>query len=171
MNTISIELLRPNNSNPRFIKESQFNKLVKSIKDFPEMLNLRPIIIDVDNVVIGGNMRLKACIHIGLDKVPVIVFTEEMAKKTNEKRVAAGKKEKTYKQLCDSFIIKDNISSGEWDWDMLANDWNIQNLEDDGLYAMQFPKEDYFPDEKKDSNDDKETKEKKSCNQCGKYLL
>jgi site-specific DNA-methyltransferase (adenine-specific) len=111
---MKIKDIIPNPNNPRIIKDDKFAKLVQSIKEFPEMLELRPIVIDEDNMVLGGNMRLKACIEAGLTDVPVKVatLTEEQKKE---------------------FIIKDNVSGGEWDWDILANEWEVEQLEEWGL--------------------------------------
>jgi len=104
-----------NPNNPRVIKDEKFRKLVRSIKDFPKMLELRPIVVDENNMVLGGNMRLKACIELGLKDVPTI-----QAKDLTEEQ----KKE---------FIIKDNVGFGEWDWDDLANNWEVEELTDWGL--------------------------------------
>lgn len=109
-----ISQIKPNPNNPRIIKDQKFKLLVKSIQEFPEMLELRPIVIDENNVVLGGNMRLKACIEAGLTDVPVKVATLSEAQKKE-------------------FIIKDNVSFGEHDWDLLANEWDIQSLDDWGL--------------------------------------
>lgn len=105
----------PNPANPRTISAHKFKKLVQSIKDFPQMLDLRPIVVDENMVVLGGNMRLKACIEAGLWEVPVIK-AEQLTEKQKEE-----------------FIIKDNVGFGEWDWDMLANEWEAQSLEDWGM--------------------------------------
>ena len=112
---MNIKQIKPNTNNPRIIKGDKFNKLVQSIKDFPEMLKLRPIVIDEDNVVLGGNMRLKACTEAGLTDVPV--------------KVAKGLTEDQKRE----FIVKDNVGFGEWDWDILANEWEGSNLSDWGL--------------------------------------
>jgi ParB-like chromosome segregation protein Spo0J len=104
--------LNPNN--PRLIKDDNFKKLVQSIKDFPEMLDIRPIVVNADMVILGGNMRFKACKEAGLKEVPIIVadnLTEEQQRE---------------------FLIKDNVSGGEWDWSLLA-DWNTEQLEGWGL--------------------------------------
>lgn len=113
--TIPITEIHLNPENPRVIKDERFQKLVKSIKEFPEMLDLRPIVIDENNVVLGGNMRLKALQELGYKEVPVV-----HAKDLTEEQ----KKE---------FIIKDNVGYGEWDWDILANDWDPNQLEEWGL--------------------------------------
>jgi DNA modification methylase len=116
---IAINLIKENPSNPRVIKDDKFQILVNSIKAFPEMLNIRPIVINSDMIVLGGNMRLKACIAAGLKSVPVIrtTFSQEKQKE---------------------FIIKDNISGGEWDWDMIANEWNADELTAWGLDIPDF---------------------------------
>ena len=115
MELININKVKENLNNPRIIKDVKFKKLVQSIKDFPEMLDLRPIVVDANMVVLGGNMRLKACKEAGFKEVPVLVadkLTDEQQKE---------------------FIIKDNVGFGEWDWDVLANEWEAQDLEDWGL--------------------------------------
>jgi DNA modification methylase len=115
MQRAAIGTIIPNPVNPRIIKDDKFKKLVKSIQDFPEMLELRPIVVDGNMVVLGGNMRLKACIAAGLKEVPIIVA---------DNLTDAQKSE---------FIIKDNVGFGEWDWDLLANQWDVEALEDWGL--------------------------------------
>jgi DNA modification methylase len=115
MQRAAIGTIIPNPSNPRIIKDDKFKKLVKSIQEFPQMLELRPIVVDGNMVVLGGNMRLKACIAAGLKEVPIIVA---------DQLTDAQKAE---------FIIKDNVGFGEWDWDLLANQWDVEALEDWGL--------------------------------------
>lgn len=112
---IDINKIKENPKNPRYINKDRFNKLVKSIKKFPEMLEKRPLVIDEDNMVLGGNMRLKALKKAGVKKVWI-----DVAKDWSEEQ----KKE---------FIIKDNIGYGEWDYDSLANDWDLETLDDWGL--------------------------------------
>ena len=153
---IDIDKIKMNNENPRVIKDNKFKKLVKSIKDFPEMLEKRPLIIDENNVVLGGNMRLKALEHLKYKKVPVIQVTDWSEEKKKE------------------FIIKDNVGFGEWDWDILANQWNINNLNDWGLevpmmleennnYTKKIEAPKYEPSDKKPTLkelcDDKKSKE------------
>jgi len=117
---MNINEIKPNQNNPRIIKDDKFKKLVKSIQDFPQMLELRPIVIDENNIVLGGNMRLKACVEAGLKDVPV-----KQAKDLTEDQ----KKE---------FIVKDNVGYGEWDWDDLANNWDEQLLTEWGLDIPNF---------------------------------
>lgn len=105
----------PNEDNPRTIQEKNFKKLVKSIKEFPEMLALRPIVLDEANVILGGNMRYQACLEAGLTDIPVTI--------------AKGLTEDQKKE----FIIKDNVSGGDWDWSELMNSWDTDLLSDWGL--------------------------------------
>lgn len=120
MERVDIKQVRSNPDNPRFIKGNKFDKLVKSIKEFPQMLDLRPIVVNQDMIVLGGNMRLKACEEAGLKEVPII-FADNLTPEQEKE-----------------FIIKDNSSFGEWDWDLLANEWNTDQLID---WGMDLPKE------------------------------
>ena len=106
--------IKINPNNPRLIKDDKFKKLVKSIKDFPEMLDIRPIVVNKDMIILGGNMRYKACKEAGLKEVPIIItdLTEEQQRE---------------------FLIKDNTSGGEWDWNMIANEWDVEQLAEWGL--------------------------------------
>jgi DNA modification methylase len=117
---MNINEIKPNPNNPRLIKDHKFKQLVKSIQDFPQMLELRPIVIDENNMVLGGNMRLKACIEAGLTDVPVIHANNLSEEKKKE------------------FIVKDNVGYGEWDWDDLANNWDAQELTEWGLDIPNF---------------------------------
>jgi hypothetical protein len=115
MKKFKISDIKLNPNNPRLIKDDKFEKLVKSIKEFPEMLDIRPIVVNADMVILGGNMRFKACKEAGLKEIPVIVadnLTEEQQRE---------------------FLIKDNTSGGEWDFEVLANEWDNEQLEDWGL--------------------------------------
>lgn len=112
---VNIKEVKPNPSNPRTIKDAKFKKLVQSIKDFPQMLELRPIVVDKDYIVLGGNMRLKACLAAGLKEIPILI-----ADQLTEEQKA-------------EFIIKDNVGFGDWDWDVLANEWPVDKLEEWGL--------------------------------------
>jgi DNA modification methylase len=114
MEIVKITSIKLNPNNPRIIKDDKFKKLVQSIKDFPEMLNIRPIVVNKDMIILGGNMRYKACREAGLKEVPIIV-TDLSEEKQRE------------------FLIKDNTSGGEWDWEVLANEWDADKLEDWGL--------------------------------------
>lgn len=106
--------IKLNPNNPRIIKDDKFKKLVQSIKDFPEMLDIRPIVVNKEGIILGGNMRFKACAEAGIKEPPYVVvdLTEEQQKE---------------------FLIKDNVSGGEWDWEALANEWNVEQLEGWGL--------------------------------------
>jgi hypothetical protein len=119
MKRVPISQVIPNPTNPRIIKDDKFKKLVKSIEEFPEMLELRPIVVDANMVVLGGNMRLKACLAAGLKEIPIIVA---------DKLTDAQKAE---------FVIKDNVGFGEWDWEILANQWEADALVEWGLEVWQ----------------------------------
>jgi hypothetical protein len=114
MEKIEITKIKLNPNNPRLIKDDKFKKLVQSIKDFPEMLDIRPIVVNKEMIILGGNMRYKACKEAGLKQVPIIIadLTEDQQKE---------------------FLIKDNTSGGEWDFDLLANEWDAEQLEAWGL--------------------------------------
>ncbi len=116
---IQINKIKPNPNNPRIIKDEKFQKLVQSIKDFPDMLNKRPIVVNKEMIVLGGNMRLKACIEAGMKEVPVIVadWSEEQQRE---------------------FIIKDNVGFGEWDWELIANEWDAEQVTEWGLDIPDF---------------------------------
>ena len=120
---VAINKVFPNSSNPRTIKEGKFKKLVNSIQDFPEMLELRPIVVSKDMEILGGNMRYQACKEVGLKEVYII-----KADKLTDKQI-------------EEFIVKDNVGFGEWDWDVLANDWDINELEEWGLDGFPFEEE------------------------------
>ena len=119
-----ISAIKANPNNPRIIKDDKFAKLVTSIKEFPKMLELRPIVVNDDMIVLGGNMRLKACKEAGLKEVPVIKASELTEAEQRE------------------FIIKDNVGFGEWDMEMLANEWNAEELADWGLDLPEFSVDD-----------------------------
>jgi ParB-like chromosome segregation protein Spo0J len=112
---VKIEEVQSNPNNPRVIKDYKFKKLVKSIQDFPQMLELRPIIVNDNMIVLGGNMRLRACMEAGLKQIPIIKASELTTEQQQE------------------FIIKDNVAFGEWDWDVLANEWVNDDLYNWGI--------------------------------------
>ena len=117
---VKLDLIKLNPNNPRLIKDDKFKKLVQSIIDFPQMLEIRPIVVNADMIILGGNMRYKACKEAGIKEIPVIIadnLTEEQQKE---------------------FLIKDNVSGGEWDWDILANEWDSEQLEAWGLDLVGF---------------------------------
>ena len=120
--TVKISDVKSNPNNPRLIKDDKFKKLVQSLKDFPEMANVRPIVVNQDFVVLGGNMRLKAMKEAGWKEVPVEVVDWPEEKQRE-------------------FIIKDNVGFGEWEWDVLANEWEADDLEKWGLDIPNFESE------------------------------
>ena len=126
MMAIKLSTIKPNPNNPRVIKDEKFEKLKKSIKDFPKMMELRPMVINSDNIVLGGNMRLKALKELGYKEVP-----NEWVKRAEDLT------EHEQRQ----FIIKDNVGFGEHDWEMLATEWDADNLSDWGLDVPAFAEE------------------------------
>ena len=124
MQIVPINQIKPNPRNPRTIRDYKFKKLVKSIEEFPDMLNKRPLIVFTDSdgkyVVLGGNMRLKALRELNFEHVPVIIADEWTEEQKNE------------------FLIKDNVGFGEWDWDDLANTWDDSLLTDWGMDIPKF---------------------------------
>lgn len=112
---VKLKDLKQNPNNPRVIKDDKFKKLVKSIQEFPEMLNIRPIVVNSDMVVLGGNMRLRAMQEAGF-KDAVIIIAENLTEDQQKE-----------------FIIKDNVGFGEWNWDELANEWDAEKLDEWGL--------------------------------------
>jgi DNA modification methylase len=126
---VNINKVRTNPNNPRIIKDDKFQKLVKSIQEFPQMLEIRPIVVNDEMIVLGGNMRLKACQEAGLKEIPIIKasnLTEEQQKE---------------------FIIKDNVGFGEWDWNDLANNWDANELSEWGLDIPGFEETQLEPEE------------------------
>lgn len=131
---IPLSKIKPNPNNPRIIRDDKFKKLVDSIQKFPRMLEIRPIVVNNDMVILGGNMRLRACKEAGLKEVPVIKADDLTPDQQRE------------------FIIKDNVGFGEWDWAMLANEWNTDELTEWGLDVPGFaipPNEDELIGEEK----------------------
>lgn len=124
---VPINKVKPNSNNPRIIKDDKFNKLVKSLSEFPDMLNKRPLVCFTDvggnYIVLGGNMRLKALKELKYKEVPIILADEWTEEQKSE------------------FLIKDNVGFGEWDWDVLNSDWNSEELEDWGLDIPSFENE------------------------------
>ncbi len=140
---VKLDLIKLNPNNPRLIKDDKFLKLVQSIVDFPQMLEIRPIVVNSDMIILGGNMRYKACKEAGIKEIPVIIadnLTEEQQRE---------------------FLIKDNVSGGEWDWNILANEWDAEQLTEWGLDIPDFDVDTDYSDKNKeidtDFNDQKYT--------------
>lgn len=110
-----ISTIKNNPANPRVIRDEKFAQLVRSVRDFPQMLQIRPIVVNDKMEVLGGNMRLRACIEAGLKEVPIIRASDLTEDQQRE------------------FIIKDNVGFGEWDWDALGNEWDADELADWGV--------------------------------------
>lgn len=126
---VKIDFIKSNPNNPRIIKDDKFKKLVNSIKEFPKMLEIRPIVVNDDMVVLGGNMRLKACKEAKLKEIPIIKASDLTEEEQHQ------------------FIIKDNVGFGEWDWELLANSWDLSSLENWGLEEFNFQIEEEIEEE------------------------
>lgn len=119
MKQVKISEVKQNPNNPRLIKDDKFAKLVDSLRNFPEMAEVRPIVVNTDMIILGGNMRFRAMKEAGWKTVPVQVVDWPEDKQRE-------------------FIIKDNVSGGEWDWEMLANEWDAEQLDAWGLDVPDF---------------------------------
>ncbi len=135
--------IKPNPNNPRVLRDDKFQKLKQSITEFPKMLSLRPMVIDENNVVLGGNMRLRALQELGFTDID-----EAWVKRSSDLTEEEKKR----------FIIADNVAFGEWDWDTLANDWEVVDLEAWGLDIPQFNQDVNLDDFFEESNEQKEEK-------------
>lgn len=120
---MKINEIKLNKSNPRLIKDHKFEKLKKSISEFPKMLELRPMIIDDQNIVLGGNMRLTALKDLGYKEIP-----DNWVKRASE--LTEEEKQR--------FVIADNVGFVDWDWDILANEWDSELIADWGLDVPSF---------------------------------
>ena len=129
MTDMKLKDIKPNKANPRTIKDDKFRKLLNSIQEFPKMMELRPMVIDADGTVLGGNMRLKALQELGYTEIPD-TWVRRAADLTDEEK--------------QRFIIADNVGFGEWDWEELANEWDAGDLADWGLDMPGF---DVLPDD------------------------
>lgn len=121
---IKINQLRLNDQNPRFIRDHKFKKLVKSIQSFGKMLEIRPIVVDENMMILGGNMRFRACKAAGLDEIPVMIVSGLSDAEKNE------------------FVVKDNVGFGEWDFEMLGNQFEHDQLLDWGMDVPTFDESD-----------------------------
>jgi len=147
--TVKISEPKPNEHNPRYINKANFKKLVNSLKEFPKMLEVRPLVVDENMIVLGGNMRLKALTEAGFKEVlvhQVLDWTED------EK---------------NQFIIKDNSSFGSWDWEILANEWNMQKIVD---WGVDLPKEMFAEDDDPIQQNTQDEIPKEICPTCGSKM-
>jgi ParB-like chromosome segregation protein Spo0J len=140
---MKLKEIKPNPNNPRVLRDDKFQKLKQSITEFPKMLSLRPMVIDENNVVLGGNMRLRALQELGFTDVE-----ESWVKRSSDLTEEEKKR----------FIIADNVAFGEWDWDTLANDWEVVDLEAWGLDIPQFNQDVNLDDFFEENNEQKEEK-------------
>lgn len=136
---VKISEIQPNPDNPRVIKNDKFHKLMNSIEKFPQMLEIRPIVVNEDMMILGGNMRLAACKELGFKEIHIVKADDLTPEQQRE------------------FIIKDNVSFGEWDWDALGNEWEAAELNEWGIDSME-DFSTYFTEEEETDGDDKPEK-------------
>tara|TARA_R110000796_G_scaffold21344_1_gene62870 strand:+ start:6613 stop:7194 length:582 start_codon:yes stop_codon:yes gene_type:complete len=148
---VDIKKVKPNPKNPRVIKDHKFNELVTSIIKFPKMMEKRTIVVDENMVVLGGNMRLRAAFDAGLKKV----WIDDTEGWTEEEK--------------QEFIIKDNVSFGQWDFEALANDWEGTDLSSWGVDIWQDNQSEFFSFESEDDEGSKN--ELSSDNDYSKFEL
>jgi len=150
MEKVNINSLRANPTNPRVLRDEKFIKLKTSIQSFPDMLNKRPIVAVTDTdgklMVLGGNMRLRACQDLKMKEVPVILADEWTEEQRRE------------------FIIKDNVGFGEWNYDQLANEWDADKLGEWGVDLPVMPDFDPVPMDEQPRLDEKTPV---TCPKCG----
>lgn len=147
--TVKISEPKPNEHNPRYINKANFKKLVNSLKEFSKMLEVRPLVVDENMIVLGGNMRLKALIEAGFKEVLV----HQVLDWTDDEK--------------NQFIIKDNSSFGSWDWEILANEWNMQKIVD---WGVDLPKEMFAEDDDPIQQNTQDEIPKEICPTCGSKM-
>ena len=147
--TVKISEPKPNEQNPRYINKANFKKLVSSLKEFPKMLEVRPLVVDENMIVLGGNMRLKALTEAGFKEVLVHQITDWTDDEKNQ------------------FIIKDNSSFGSWDWEILANEWNMQKIVD---WGVDLPKEMFADDDDPVKENMQDEIPQEICPTCGSKM-
>jgi hypothetical protein len=141
---MNINEIKPNPNNPRIIKDDKFKKLVKSIQESPKLLEAKPLIIDENNLILGGNQRYRACLELGIQDIPVI------------KMPNLSEREK------QKLLVIDNTHYGMWDMDMLANDnWQLEDLSEWGVNV------DFLVPSNDEPKSIDNTKKGKVCPNCG----
>ena len=139
---MKLSQIKPNPNNPRLIKDERFEKLCKSIQEAPKFMALRPIIIDGEGMILGGNMRYKALLHLGYKEVPD-AWVKRADDLTEEER--------------RRFIISDNVGFGDWDWQAVGAEWDTEELADWGLDVPDFVADDVVAEAKEDDYEMPET--------------
>lgn len=140
---VKLSAIKLNDGNPRIIKDFKFQKLVKSLLTFPEMLKLREVVCDETMLILGGNMRCRALMHIAqmteqelkqeLKKIDRDEYTDQWLRWHDNPMIDVKIAEDLTDEQKKEFIVKDNVGYGEWDWDMLANEWDMEDLKDWGV--------------------------------------
>lgn len=126
MKKIEAKKLRPKDNNPRIIKDNKFRQLIDSIKESPHFMTLRPVVVNEDMEIIGGNMRFRACVELKWDKIPTTIYTRKLHEEAMLERLEEDRVD--YEEGCNEFMIKDNTNAGQWDYDILANDWSNEKI-------------------------------------------
>lgn len=142
MKKVKIETVNPNPKNPRVISEEMLDKLKKSITEFKEMLEIRPIIVNKENMILGGNMRYKACKELGIKEIYI-------------EQISLSKKKE------EEMIIRDNVTFGKWDWESLADKWEAKELNSWGMNVWENPldDEDFEPESNPDFEKEQATED------------
>tara|TARA_R110000787_G_scaffold100060_1_gene204876 strand:+ start:1268 stop:1906 length:639 start_codon:yes stop_codon:yes gene_type:complete len=155
---VEITKVITNPRNPRVIKNDKFEQLKHSITTLPSYMKLRPVIVDEDMMVLGGNMRLKASLALGKTKIWTDMFTQEDCDYNNKLAEEENRKTKTYLEYCDEIMIKDNTNAGQWEWDILGNEWDSTLLKDYGLDVWQNVDDLYDVQKNTEEDEDKKPK-------------
>ena len=137
-----INKIFPHPKNPRLIRNEKYLEQKKSIEETPEMMDLRPVIIDEDDIILGGHQRWRACKELGWKDVPVMQYTREKHLKSE----SFTKFNKTYELVCAEIVIKDNTHYGEFDYDILANEWDYLPLTEYGVAVWETDSEPEYND-------------------------
>lgn len=145
---LAIKDIKLSPKNPRIIKDYNFKKLVQDLKNLPVMTELREVILDENKVIIAGNMRYRAAIEAGWTEIPIKIFTRDDAKRNNE---LTGQS-KTYEEYIEEITIKDNLHAGDWDYDVLANEYDNDFLKQEGLGLPEW-EDDPHKNDPKNKND------------------
>lgn len=144
--------IKPNPNNPRVLRDERFAKLKQSIQEFPKMMSLRPMVVDSEGFILGGNMRYRALQDLGFKEIP-----DEWVKRAEELTEEEKRR----------FIIADNVGFGDWDWDVLGSEWETDNLNEWGLYAPAGFDSSAIDDGIPDADENKIRKNETSCPKCG----
>ena len=151
MEIVKITTIKPSEKNTRLVKEKKFKILVDSIKESPHFMKLRPVVVNENMEIIGGNMRYRACRELKWKEIPIDVYTRELHEEAMLEREEAERV--TYEEGCDEFMIKDNTEVGQWDYSMLANDWSNEKIYKWGIPVWQEETTGFIPNYNPEAGD------------------